>query len=484
MMRKSFAVLALALELSFGTAFAQQDPFGNWQGEIGPGIIDLGIFVTLEGPITEPSGTLDIPVQGLFDFPLGEVVIDSDAVSFIMPGVPGDPVFAGMLAGDRIEGTFTQGSQPIPFYLEHTAWAAGGSVANARPQEPKPPFPYRSEDIRYGSGDVTLTGTLTLPEGEGPFSALLLITGSGPQDRNEELFGHKPFLVLADYLTRAGYAVLRVDDRGMGGSTGLDSDASYTDLLTDVLAGIRFLTAQPEVNAEHIGLLGHSQGGSLAIAAAAASNRIAFVIMLAGPAVSGLQILEFQNARVIEQALRASNPAVTDAEITAATADAIKSLRELYKLMSTDDFEGAGNLVRELVTEQFAALELPPESQPTDTELEQIITAEIAGTVNNSMRSLMVFDPQPLLRHLTVPVLALYGSLDVQVDAVQNEAPLVAALEAARNTDYTVKVLQELNHLLQPAVTGAVAEYALIPTTIDPMVLGLIGSWLQDRFPR
>jgi uncharacterized protein len=250
-----------------------------------------------------------------------------------MPGVPGDPAFAGTLDGDRIEGTFTQGGQPLPFFLEREA-----EPTALRPQEPLPPFPYLEEEVTYASGDVTLAGTLTLPPGDARVPALLLITGSGPQDRDEEILGHKPFLVIADHLTRAGYAVLRVDDRGVGGSTGDDALATYDELLGDVLEGVALLRAHPRVDPDRVGLLGHSQGGFLAPAAAArADGDVAFVILLAGPAVDGFATLLAQNERIFELSMRTADPTVSDEAVAAAVAAQIDFLETLYAFLVADD---------------------------------------------------------------------------------------------------------------------------------------------------
>jgi hypothetical protein len=210
-------IAALTLALLATAALAQTDPLGVWRGAIGPGVIDLEIRITIAADEGDAglTGTIDIPAQGLIGYPLVNVVHVGDALTFAMPEVPGDPTFDGVIEGDRLEGTFSQGGQPIAFALERAAEAGA-----LRPQEPLPPFPYDEEEVEFASGDVTLAGTLTLPPGDGRAPGLLLITGSGPQDRNEEILGHKPFLVIADHLTRTGYAVLRVDDRGVGGSTG------------------------------------------------------------------------------------------------------------------------------------------------------------------------------------------------------------------------------------------------------------------------
>jgi len=470
-------LLTLALLLLATSAAAQADPVGAWRGLLGPGIIDLEIRVDIAGTPAALSGTIAIPAQGLFDFPLGDVTLDGATLSFAMTGIPGDPAFVGEIAGDGIAGTFTQGGQPLPFSLERDL--VGGS---SRPQEPRPPFPYLAEEVAYVSGDVVLTGTLTLPPGDDRAPALLLITGSGAQDRNEEILGHKPFLVIADHLTRAGYAVLRVDDRGVGGSGGDDAEATYEDLLGDVLAGVARLRAHPRVDPARVGLLGHSQGGYLAPAAAAtAEGAIAFAILLAGPAVDGFATLVAQNERIFDLALRAADPDVSDEAVAAAIAGQIEFLEALYALLVADDAEGARALVRERVESEMASV--PAEQRPDAATLEAIIEANQAGITSPALRSFLTFDPQPYLRQLTVPVLALFGGLDVQVIAEQSEGPMREALAAAGNADATVVTFPGLNHLMQPATTGALEEYGTIETTIDPVVLDTITTWLVERFP-
>ncbi len=460
---------------------APYDPVGTWSGTLGPGVLDLEIHVTLSADASDAglTGTIDIPAQGLVAFPLADVVLDGAEIAFAMPGVAGDPDFAGTLEGDRIEGTFTQGGQPLPFVLQRDA-----EPVASRPQEPRPPFPYEVQEMTFASGDVTLAGTLTVPPGDGRTPALLLITGSGPQDRNEEILGHKPFLVLADHLTRAGYAVLRVDDRGVGGSSGDDAAATFDDLLGDVLAGVALLRDHPRVDPGRVGLLGHSQGGFLAPpAAAAAGGDVAFVILMAGPAVDGFATLLAQNERIIEQAMRAADPAVTDEEVAAAIADQIAFLEALYPLLTAGDLDAARALVRDRVESEIAAM--PVDQRPDDATVERIIAANQEGTASPSFRAFVTFDPQPHLRSLSVPTLALFGGLDAQVPAAQSEEPMREALAAAADgtLDATVVTFPGLNHLMQPATTGGLDEYGTVPTTIDPVVLETIATWLQERFP-
>ncbi|MDF1522180.1 MAG: alpha/beta fold hydrolase [Trueperaceae bacterium] len=444
-----------------------------------PDVLNLEIRVTLATDEAGAglTGTIDIPAQGLEAFPLADVVLDGDQIGFVMPGVPGDPTFVGTLDGDRIEGTFTQSGQAFPYFLER-----GDEPMALRPQEPLPPFPYDEEEVAFASGDVTLAGTLTLPPGDGRAPAVLLMTGSGPQDRNEEILGHKPFLVIADHLTRAGYAVLRVDDRGVGGSTGSDTDATYEELLGDVLAGVALLRDHPRVDPERVGLLGHSQGGFLAPAAAVeADGDVAFVILMAGPSVDGFQTLLAQNERIIELAMRAANPAVTDEAVADAVASQFAFLEALHVLLQDGDLEGARALVRTRVEEELEAT--PADRRPDDATIEQIIAANQAATASPSFRAFVLFDPRPYLEQLTVPTLAFFGGLDVQVLAEQNEGPMREALAAAGNPDATVVTFAGLNHLMQPATTGSVDEYGAIATTIDPIVLETITDWLQVRFP-
>lgn len=475
-MIRRFAPLLLALLASL--ALAQPDPVGAWRGALGPGIIDLEIHVTLAADEagTGLAGTIDIPAQGLFDFALADVVLEGSDIAFAMPGIPGDPAFAGTLEGDRIEGTFTQGGQPLPFFLERDA-----EPVALRPQEPQPPFPYLEEEVTFASGDVTLAGTLTLPPGDARVPAVLLITGSGAQDRNEELLGHKPFLVLADHLTRAGYGVLRVDDRGVGGSTGSDETATYAELAGDVGAGIDLLKAHPRVDPEAIGLLGHSQGGFLAPYVATERDDVAFVILMAGPGVDGFSVLVLQNELLIGRTLRAQEPPMPEAEIEAAIADQVAFLHELRDLLAADDVAGAKALVRTRVETEIAAA--PEDQRPPADQIESLIVAQADGVTAPVFRSFLLFDPQPYLQQLTVPTLAFFGSLDFQVDAEQSAGPMREALAAAGNDDATVITFEGLNHLMQPATTGLLDEYASITTTIDPIVLETVSDWLQARFP-
>lgn len=467
------ATAVLMVSLSAVT-LAGSDPFGSWRGTLGPGVVDLAIRVAITPDETGAGldGTIDVPAQGFIGFPLANVVRVGDALSFAVPGIPGDPAFDGAIHGDRIEGTFDQGGQVLAFVLERDL-----EPAALRPQEPLPPYPYGEEEVTFASGDVTLAGTLTVPSGDARAPALLLISGSGPQDRNEEVFGHRPLFVIADHLTRAGYAVLRVDDRGVGGSTGSDAQATYRDLVGDALAAVALLRAHPRVDPERIGVLGHSQGGRLAPQAVlAADGDIAFAILLAGPAVDGFSVLVAQNERIIGLRMRAADPRVSDHAIAGAIADQVAFLEALRALLEAENLDGARALVRQRVEAQLETL-------ADGVTVDENVATQQAALISPVFRSFVLDDPQPFLRRLTVPTLALFGGLDTQVLAEQNEAPMREALTAAENPDATVITFAGRNHLMQPAVTGLSDEYAVIETTIDPAVLETITQWLQERFP-
>jgi len=432
---------------------------GEWAGRIGiPGApLDIGIRLTAEGDALR--GEIDIPAQEIEGMPLADVVLDGRDLSFRLPEVPGDARFRGTFEADgaSIPGAFTQHGQSYPLVLRP------GPVA-ARPQDPRPPFPYRAEDVAYPGQGVDIAGTLTLPQDPGPHAAVLLVSGTGPQDRNSELFGHKPFLLLADVLTRAGYAVLRVDDRGVGGSGGVHATSTFDELTGDVVAGVEYLRGRPEIDPARIGLLGHSEGGYL-VPLAAQRTPVAFAVLMAGPAASGEEVLVEQNRMLLEAA--GAPPEAVEYQVA--------FVRELVRLLRVEDYDGARSLVTRRLRAQSAAL--PPEQQPTPEQIE----AQVASTVSPYYRSWVVHDPAPALRALDVPVLAFFGGKDLQVPAAQNELSMRALLSG--EPDVTITTLPGLNHLMQPATTGGIEEYGTIETTIDQQVLDLVRDWLTQRFP-
>jgi pimeloyl-ACP methyl ester carboxylesterase len=448
------------------------DPSGHWEGSIDIPGTPITVLVDLSrGDGSAWTGTIDIPLQGAKGVALAGIAVRGDSLLFALAGIPGDPRFAGAAREGRVEGTFTQGGQQFPFHLGREKMALPG-----RPQEPKPPFPYRSEEVTYLNGDIALAGTLTIPEGSGPFPAALLVTGSGPQNRDEELLGHKPFLVLSDHLTRAGIAVLRVDDRGVGGSSGSTMTSTSEDFAGDAIAGIRFLCGRQEVDPERVGIIGHSEGGLIGPLAASRSKEVAFVVMLAGTGVPGGDVI-LRQSEAIRRADGAEERSI---------AFELKLLRRSFELSAAGaDSAAFRQALEETAAADLAALDDSPASQALRPKLEAIRDATLGavhGIGTPWFRYFLTYDPRPALRGLRVPVLVLNGEKDLQVIADQNVPEIEKALQEAGNKDVTVRRFPGLNHLFQPAGSGSPAEYASIETTIDPPVLEAIISWIQSRF--
>jgi uncharacterized protein len=343
-----------------------------------------------------------------------------------------------------------------------------GPLEYRRPQDPVAPFPYDTAEVTFPSEDpgVTLAGTLISPQGPGPFETVVLITGSGPQNRNEELLNHRPFLVLADALARANVAVLRFDDRGVDGSTGNFDTATSLNFAADVRGAVNYLRSQTQVPVGSIGLVGHSEGGLIAPIVADGNADVAFLVLLAGPAVDGETILISQG--------RAINAA---AGVPAAQLDAEEAQqRRLYVCFHSPDAADAG---ADAGVVTAAAL---------DTCLRQelraagLSDAEMAPTLAQLespwIRFFITYDPAPALRRTQVPVLALNGSLDLQILASVNVPVMQAALAEAGNPRSSVSELPGLNHLFQHALTGAPGEYGLITETMAPEVLERVAEWI------
>jgi dienelactone hydrolase len=356
-----------------------------------------------------------------------------------------------------ISGTWTQRGGSVPLVLKRVTDAA--QLERHRPQTPVKPYPSRDEDVSYPNkaASVTLAGTLTIPPGKGPFPAVLLIAGSGRNNRDESLAGHSPFLVLSDYLTRKGIVVLRADKRGVDKSGGDYATATTSDFASDAEAGVAYLVTRPEVDPHKIGLIGHSEGGVIAPMVAAADPTVAFIVMMAGSGVPGIDIIVEQTLRISE----ASGQSREEAEKNAAEERKILTLVEQEK----DDAELAKKL-----REQLAG-KVP----------EATLNAQIRALSSPWYRAFIQYDPSVALSKVKCPVLALIGEKDLQVPADQNLPAIRKALAASGNKNVEVDELPGLNHLFQPAKTGAPSEYSEIETTISPIALEKIASWILKQ---
>ena len=459
-------VVIATVMMGLSVSYAEDRVAGHWEGHIEiPGQpIAVKIDLTIDG--TDWHGTIDIPTQGAKGLPLSEIhVTENDAdvqVKFSIRGVPGNPTFDGKLQDGAISGKFSQGGATFSFRLSRDTVVKDPK----RPQEPKPPFPYKIEEVAFQNGSVNLAGTLTLPQGDGPFPAVLLISGSGLQDRDETLVGHKPFWVLADHLSRAGIAVLRVDDPGIGKSTPHPKPTTTADFATDVEAGVAFLKQDDRIG--RVGLIGHSEGGLIAAIVASRNNAVDFIVLMAGPGVPGAELLRKQNERIFDAAGIAG----------ARKQSLLALLDQLFTILTSEDMaeDEQRHGVEEIVRQQLEINGVPP-AQQDEAQVEALAEQSLTPW----MRYFLTFDPRPALEKIQVPVLALNGDLDVQVDAEQNLTAIAAALEKGGNQSVTVHRLPEHNHLFQRAKTGLVNEYATIEETISPKALNLIRDWVLSR---
>jgi uncharacterized protein len=414
------------------------------------------------------AGTMDSPDQGAKDIVLDAVSVKDDTVKLELNSAK--IVFEGKRTddGQEIVGTFEQAGQTFPLTLKRVAKA----TESRRPQTPKKPYPYDEVEVAYDNSkdNVKLAGALTLPRTKGPFPCVLLITGSGPQDRDETILGHKPFLVLADYLTRRGIAVLRVDDRGMGGSTGNVDDATSADFANDVLAGVAFLKTRKEINPAQIGLIGHSEGAIIAPLVASRSKDIAFIVMLAGTAFPGDEILYVQGAAVLKSAGKDADDIARQKELQQRMFAVVRAEKENVV---------AEKKIRAALDDLTSKLDKEKKKELVDAMPQ--LEGQIKRILTPWFRHFLNYDPRPALLKVTCPVLALNGEKDVQVDAKLNLPAIAATLKEAGNRDVTIQELPGLNHLLQTCKTGAVSEYAAIEETIAPAALETIAKWIAKR---
>lgn len=440
---------------------------GTWAGTLDVGAIKLRLVFDLKkNPDSTWAATMDSPDQNALGLKIDTVTTEKNSVVFELKRLGG--VFEGKFSDDgkEIAGQWKQGGQSFRLILKPGA----KSAPPKRPQEPKRPFPYDEVEVSYenSAGRAKFAGTLTLPRTSGPpHPAMLLITGSGSQNRDEELFGHKPFLLLADYLTRRGIAVLRVDDRGVGGSMGEVADATTDDFVGDALAGVEFLRARAEIDSSRIGLLGHSEGANIAVEVAAKSDRVAFIVLLATTAVPGDELL-FKQAELISRAAGA-----TDA--------AIKLNRELQAGLFAAAKENSERVAAEAKAEQFLAdwkKKLPADAALSVAANDAALKAEAKRVLSPWFRRFLRHGPRADLEKVRCPMLVLFGERDLQVAPSQNRPPLEAALKASGHQHHEVREFPSLNHLFQTCQTGSLSEYGTIEETISPDVLSAIGDWV------
>lgn len=456
---------ALAVPAAAQAAPAQ----GSWKGELSI----PGQRLTMEFTFTQAadgvwSGTLFVVGQTPSPMAFSRVTVEGDRLVAEAPNLRA--TFEAKLNADGqvLEGRWKQGPANLELVMTRQLIPSAPVVAR-RPQDPVAPFPYAEEDVTYVNpqGNVTLAGTLSLPRRPGPHPAVLLITGSGAQNRDSELLGHRPFKVIADDLTRRGFAVLRVDDRGVGGSSGSVAESTSADFALDVKAGLRFLKSRKDIDSKRIGLVGHSEGALIAPMAAAGNPDVAFVVLLAGQGMSGEEIIKLQSD-VIGRKLGQS-----ESQLAAGR----KLQQEALEIC-------ASSMTREQAAPKLRALletQLPKDQPEAAAAMRQQIDAQVDAMLSPWYCYFLKTDSRPYLSKVACPVLALNGENDVQVPYAENLEGISKTLRAAGNRDVTVRSLPKLNHLFQTSQTGMVDEYAAIDETFAPAALAAMGEWLEKR---
>lgn len=461
---------AAALEKGTGDSPAVTPPspenapiVGHWHGtlEVGGGM-ELPVIFHIRDSDGSLKATLDSPNQGANGIPVATVTFEAPRVELELPVVNGH--FEGELEDvDTIHGTWSQNGMSFDLVLERGEESV--ALPN-RPQEPKAPFPYKTEEVRVASAGkgVTLAGTLTLPDSQAPSPAAILISGSGAQNRDEELMGHKPFLVLADHLTRNGIAVLRMDDRGVGESSGIFAVATSADFADDVLGAVEFLDERADIGP--IGLIGHSEGGLIAPMVANRSPKVRFVVLMAGPGVIGEEILYAQ----AELLIKASGGTDMMAAANRSNQEAIFAI-----VREEEDPAKRRDRLQTAILEALSAQGLSSEAREAQAR------AQLTQLMTPWFRYFLTYDPKPALEKLECPVLAIIGEKDLQVPAKENLEAIESALARGGNADFEVKELPSLNHLFQTAETGSMGEYAQIEETMAPLTLETMAQWIVEH---
>lgn len=456
-------LITMALLLSVLQLNAQ-DITGDWYGALKIGANQLRLNINIAKTDTGYAGKLISLDQNNTPIPMQWVKFTGGELSFktTMANIE----YTGMLKNNLIDGVFKQSGRPLPLQLGREKIEK--KTAAKRPQEPKAPFPYLSEDLSFPNTreQFDLAGTLTLPAADGRFPVVILISGSGPQDRNEELMGHKPFLVLADHLTRNGIAVLRYDDRGVAKSKGTFKGATSADFAQDVLSAIDYLKTRKEIDSKKIGLIGHSEGGLIAPMVAAGSKDVAFMVLLAGPGVPGKDVIKLQG-ELIARAMGASE---NDISASGAIMNELMTIAASGKEGSVIDAEFNAAVKRSYQNLPDSVKKNVPEA---------VFQNQYAALNEPWMRYFLAYDPATSLKKIKIPVLALNGSLDLQVSPSQNLPAIKQALDKARNKKYEIRELPGLNHLFQETKTGLPSEYGDLEQTLCPLMLNELSAWLK-----
>jgi alpha/beta superfamily hydrolase len=462
----------LLLILSFSTLHAQNKKFtGTWEGKLNLGVELRVVFHIKDNGKGGLVAVSDSPDQSVFGIKCDTTIQSGDSVTIEIHDLGAS--FSGKLENDStITGTLTQGAG-FSLNLKKVEKVS----VRVRPQTPQPPFPYKSEDVEYDNRDKTLHygATITIPEGTGPFPAAVMITGSGPQNRDEEILNHKPFAVIADYLTKKGFVILRVDDRGVEKTNGKFGEATSEDFAKDVNTSLDYLLSRPEVDKKKTGLIGHSEGGMIAPMVATERNDINFIVLLAGPGVKIIDLMAEQNVAFLEK--------------SGISETATASFRPFYKkivtqIITAQDTAAAKKAVWSQLDTWVTKTKKPIVEElgfKTSKDKEDYVNSMVSQTYTPWFKYFMAFDPRPYLEKLNCSVLAINGDKDIQVISKQNLPGIEAALKKSKAKNYEIKEIPGLNHLFQTCKKCTAQEYGELEETFSPVALQLIADWLEKN---
>ncbi len=442
-----------------------QDVTGSWYGSASIQGVKLRIVFHIEKVNDGYSATMDSPDQGVKGIAVTSVRYENDSLNMLIKNIGFS--YSGLVKNGSIEGKALQNGMELPLVLMQEEQKL------QRPQEPNLPYPYISEEISFKNdpANITLAGTLTLPKKDGSFAAVVLINGSGPQNRDSEILGHKPFLVLADYLTKNGIAVLRFDERGVGKSEGNYGLSTSKDFAADVEAAVSYLKTRSEIQKEQIGLIGHSEGGMIApMVAADKANNIRFVVLMAGPGLPISEMLLLQTEALMKASGMNESQVQLNNNLNKQAYSLIKNVQSQENLRK-DLQELFGNFYDQNVGG----------TNSTSERRNKFVHQQMQSILSPWFQYFIKYNPHENLAKVTCPVLALNGTKDLQVTSEENLAGIEKSLKAGNNTQFTIKKLTGLNHLFQECKTCTVEEYAEIEQTLDPILLNEVSEWILQQ---
>lgn len=462
--------LSLSFILLAAASFAQSVA-GDWYGLLTVPGAKLHVVFHLVKTGNDYTATMDSPDQKASGIPLDNVSFADNKLTleFSASKITYNGTF--LPDSNKINGTFHQGAASFPLILTHDRPMLK-TVDSSRPQDPKD-FPYKREEVVFTNPKAgnQLAGTLTLPSDGKATKIVILITGSGPQDRNEEIvqFNHRPFLVWSDWLTRNGIAVLRYDDRGVAKSTGNVSGTS-ADFADDAEAGVNYIKSRPDLKKLSIGLIGHSEGGMIAPIVASRNKDVKFIVLLAGPGIPCAQLLLEQSEDQLK--LTGAPDSVNKRSVD--------TNRKIYSAIQTYNNLPTPQLKLKIDSVLYKDFSDYPRIALDKQALDKLVEQTSAPVTSPWFRYFVTYKPADYLVKVKCPVLALDGTLDKQVSAVSNLAGIKSALEKGGNKHFEIVSMPDLNHLFQKAVTGSVAEYGQLTETVNPTALTKVSGWINQ----